>query len=296
MPEAAAAKLPLLAELPEAQASGAIRHIYAQIKRLSAVPMVALIYRHLATIPGALEWSWAVVEPVMRAGLLQQRAWELAAAAVVLRPVPIPRAALRACGLAGADERAIAGVLDAYNRANPVNIMAVRCLALHLVGAVGPPPSAAPAPPWHPPPQLPALPAMVDPQAMTPTVRELALLLTDRAAKGPSSTLWPSLYRHLAHWPAFLGYASVLVPPQFAAIDEAVARLRRQIDDSAAELARRMAPPPDLAPPGAEQRRQLQAAIEQFSARIPEMVVIGTLLRRALPHDIGHQQETPSEH
>jgi hypothetical protein len=137
---------------------------------------------------------------------------------------------------------------------------------------------------------------MIDPPAMTATVRELALLLTDRRVGGVPSTLWPSLYRHLAHWPAFLGYASVLVPPQFAAIDEAAARLRRQIDDSAAELARHMAPPPDLAPPGAEHRVQLQAAIEQFSPRIPEMVVIGNLLRRALPHDTQLPHEAPSEH
>lgn len=296
MPEAGPAKLPLLAELPESQASGAIRHIYAQIKQLSGVPMVALIYRHMATIPGALEWSWAVLEPAMRAGLLQQRAWALASAAVVPCTTSIPRAALRACGLAGADERAIAGVLDAYNRANPVNILAVRCLALHLGGDVAPAPGGAAPAPWEPPPPGPALPAMIDPHAMTATVRELALLLTDRRIGGAPSTLWPSLYRHLAHWPAFLGLASVLVPPAFAAIDEVAARLRRQIDDSAAELARRLAPPADLAPPGAEHRTQLRAAIEQFSPRIPEMVVIGNLLRRALPHDIQLPHEAPSEH
>jgi len=151
MPEAGPAKWPLLAELPESQASGAIRHIYAQIKQLSAVPMVALIYRHMATIPCALEWSWAVVEPVMRAGLLQQRAWQLAAAALVPHQLAIPRAALQASGLNGADVRAIAGVLDAYNRANPVNIMVVRCLALHLAGAVDPVTVAAALPPWQPP-------------------------------------------------------------------------------------------------------------------------------------------------
>ena len=74
MPEAVAAPPPRLAELPESGASGATLHIYGELKRLSAVPMVALIYRHLATIPGALAWSWALLEPVMRAGLVQQQA------------------------------------------------------------------------------------------------------------------------------------------------------------------------------------------------------------------------------
>ena len=89
---------------------------------------------------------------------------------------------------------------------------------------------------------------MIDPAAMTPAVRELALLLTDRGAGGAPSPLWPSLYRHLAHWPAFLGYAGVLVPPEFAAIDAAAARLRAQVDagaprDLAASMASRAARP-----------------------------------------------------
>jgi len=137
---------------------------------------------------------------------------------------------------------------------------------------------------------------MIDPHAMTPTVRELALLLTDRGDTRAPSTLWPSLYRHLAHWPAFLGYAAVLVPPEFAEIDRAAQRLRQQIDDSAAHLARRMRPPAGLAMPTDEQRGQLQAAIDQFSPRIPEMVVIGGLLRRALPPNQQLQHGTPSEH
>ena len=58
----------LLRELPEAEASGNAREIYEEIKSLCGVPMVALIYRHLATIPGALEWAWALLRPVMAAG------------------------------------------------------------------------------------------------------------------------------------------------------------------------------------------------------------------------------------
>ena len=235
MPEAVAAPLPLLAELRESEARGAVRHIYGEIKRLSAVPMVALIYRHLATIPGALEWSWALLEPVMRAGLVQQQAWHLASAALIPRDVTIPRAALRAGGIEADDERAIAAVLDAYNRANPVNLMAVRSLALHLAGSV-PDAAAAERARWQPPSAPPPLPPMIDPEAMTPTVRESGALLTDRGAGGAPSTLWPSLYRHLAHWPAFLGYASVLILPEFPAIDAAGDAAARQIDAAAAEL------------------------------------------------------------
>jgi hypothetical protein len=130
---------------------------------------------------------------------------------------------------------------------------------------------------------------------MTPTVRELVLLLTDRGETQAPSTLWPSLYRHLAPWPAFLGYAAVLVPPAFDSIDQAAQRLRQQVDEAAAALSRRMRPAAGLAEPTPEQRGQVQAAIEQFSLRIPEMVVIGRLLRRALPPIEQLQHGTSSE-
>jgi len=294
MPEPA-----LLAELPEAQADGETRRIYREIRRCSAVPMVALIYRHLATMPGVLEWAWAAIGPLMQSGELPQRAWQLAAAAHIPGAAAMARAALRSTGITQADEGAIVAVLDAYNRANPVNILAVRCLA-HLLrdegqGArarpdepVGP---AAPAGPvafatataWQSPPEPAPLPSMLAPQAMGGELRALVLLLTDRNDGRAPSPLWPSLYRHLANWPALLAFASVVVPPEFVAIDAAAARLRAAVEVSAAELARRLAWPAAVAAPAGAERLQLLQAIDRFSQRIPEMVVIGGLLRRAMP-------------
>jgi hypothetical protein len=72
-----------------------------------------------------------------------------------------------------------------------------------------------------------------------------------------------------------------VVPPEFKAIDAAAAKLRQQVDDAAQTIASRLSMP-HPAPTGA-QARQLQGAIAQFSGRIPEMVVIGHLLRGALP-------------
>ena len=273
----------LLAELPEAQACGEQRRIYLEIKRLSAVPMVALIYRHLATIPGALEWAWALVEPALRSGRLQKRAWELAAEAAIPGRRTIARAALRAVGIDAVAETSIVQVLQAYNRANPVNMLVVGCVAQHLTGQDERNGAVAAASGWQPPPAPAPLPPMVNPAAMAPAVRELALLLTDRDDGRAPSPLWPSLYRHLAHWPPFLGYASVLVIPEFAAIDASAEQLRSRVHAASVELARELPLPAALPAPDAAQRAGLQSAIERFSLRIPEMVVIGGLLLRALP-------------
>ena len=275
-------RLPLLAELSEDQARGDIRQIYQEIRRLSAVPMVALIWRHLATLPGTLEWAWSLLEPVMRAGELQEMAWELADQTRIPRQPEITVAALRAAGISEDDQRGIIDTLDGYNRANPVNIVMLRCLSFHLAGTTGDTQSKA-WPQWQPPPSPPALPLMVDSSAMSPTVHSLVSLLTDRGSDAAPSTLLPSLYRHLAHWPAFLGYASVLIPPEFAEIDAAAAQMRKLVDQAAVTLTASLVPVAGLPPPSGQNSDQLLKAIAQFSIRIPEMVVIGNLLRAALP-------------
>jgi hypothetical protein len=287
-------KLPLLSELSEDQARGDILQIYQEIRRLSAVPMVALIWRHLATIPGTLEWAWDYLGPAMRGGALQQIAWELAEKTRIPRQPAIDVAAMRAAGISEEDQRGITDTLDGYNRANPVNFVMVRCLSLHLAGTTGATHSQT-WPNWQPPPPPSALLPMINPEAMSPTVHALALLLTDRRSDVVPSTLLPSLYRHLAHWPAFLGYASVLVPPEFEAIDTAAAQMRKQVDLACTSLTSQLVPAASQPVPSGQQAGQLIRALEQFSIRIPEMVVIGNLLRAALPAPSGiHKTDTSS--
>ncbi len=302
------ADVPLVGEVAEAQADGPTRAIYQGIRALCGVPMVALIYRHLATIPGALEWAWAQLEPLLRDGSIQRVAWSLADGLDMPRAALLPEAALRVAGIDGTAQSGIVDVLDAYNRANPVNIVALRLLAKLLGGdgaitgvaraaadrgdsvrgavAASAAEGAAAAPRWSPPAPLPALPPMIDPDAMDPNVRALAALLSDRGAPRTSPVL-PSLYRHLANWPAALGYAAVQLPPMFDAIDVAAARLLAAADDAAG----RLLPAAAHATVGratderavASFRDRVQAAISAFSPRIPEMVVVGTMLRRAMP-------------
>lgn len=71
--------------------------------------------------------------------------------------------------------------------------------------------------------------------------------------------------------------------PEFRAIDAAAARLREDVVVAAAELASLMIPLPNIAPPIALYRDQLLSAIDSFTLRIPEMIVVGELLRRAMP-------------
>lgn len=272
-----------LPELPEAEAEGRTAHIYKELKTLSGVPMVALIYRHLATIPGALEWTWATLYPALATGTLQERAWDLTSQ-LELQPLSaFPRPALRVLGVSATDETAINAILDAYNRANPLNILAVACMKRRLrdgsvdtsaIGASGA---------WSPPPAPGPLMSMIDPDRMTPAMLGLVRFLGNYESATDRHVV-PSLYRHLAHWPGFLALAATVLKPHFDAIEQHVSHLQTSVEEEAVRLPLESDRASEgTMPPEGPHRQALEAALDSFTGRIPEMVVIGTLLRRAMP-------------
>src|SRR6185295_7738918 len=48
----------------ESDARGEIADIYADIRKVLGTSVVNLIWRNLATMPGALEWTWSAVRPL----------------------------------------------------------------------------------------------------------------------------------------------------------------------------------------------------------------------------------------
>jgi hypothetical protein len=263
-----------LPELPERDATGATREIYGELKRLGGVPMVALIFRHLATQPGALEWAWTAIGPAMASGRLQETAWRIAAQARLEPIAPMPRAALAALGVDAAALREIHAVADAYNRANPANLLSVACLARLQGGASG---TALPARAWHPPTPIGPLVPMIDVSTMPREVADLLEFVAATGAQG-GARLVPSLYRHFGDRPAFVALLVTLLMPRFAdgSIARTVASIRTAMDEAADQLAAHMAAPraPDAG---------IAIALERFGAMIPEMIVVGALLKRALP-------------
>jgi hypothetical protein len=109
----------MLTELNEADATGDIARIYADIRRLCAVPYVSAIYRHLATRPGVLPWAWAAVSPALESGSAQGAGWRVAAD-LPLEPLPpIPRDALRVWGVDASAEQAVRNTCDGFVRVAP---------------------------------------------------------------------------------------------------------------------------------------------------------------------------------
>ena len=58
----------------EQNAEGQVAEIYQDIRATLGVPVVNLIWRHLATFPGALEWSWTSVKSLYEENIIHAEA------------------------------------------------------------------------------------------------------------------------------------------------------------------------------------------------------------------------------
>lgn len=257
----------------EAQATGEIAEIFADIRATYRIGVVNLIWRHLAHFEGALPWAWASVKPLYVSG-------HVAAAADALRagrPLPaapaVPAAAWACIGL---DPAPVRDVIAAYDRSNPMALAALTLLRESTepgFAAEGEPRAPhftqeAPIP----------LPALLDLDAMPPHAAEMVLALNTMGSTAQRPIL-ASMYRHLAHWPGALALAHGVLAPLHARgeLQAAIAATRNLARAEARRMAGllpRLPPPPDLP--------RVNAALDGFTQdAIGRMVVNGGVLGAA---------------
>lgn len=258
-----------LAEIPESAATGTVAEIYRDIRATLSAPAVNLIFRHLATLDGCLEWAWSVLRPHYRAGRLRAAARRLLAEAT---PPALGRPGV---DLTADDVAGLRATLGFYLDANPINLIGMQLLLRRLDGATHAQLGMAELPAIPPPPAvIPKMRELADmPRALAEIVRELS-----REATG-GDTVIPSLYRHLANWPEFLRWAAPELRRALAdgALAIAAQRMIAQGAAIAAELAS-SAPPPPEGEAGAKLRRYVRTTPEV----IAPMTVIALALDRAV--------------
>lgn len=274
-----------LAEITTEAATGEIARIYDEIRRLTGSPLVALIYRHLATMPGALEAVWGCAAPLLETGELQARAWEIAGNAWS-GEVPAPSAGVR--NMRGASRVDARNVIGAYNRSNPVNYMIVRVIRAAAT-RVQPRIDQARSEtvgrtPWSPPPHIESIASIPALDALSTQVRAMVEPFVKSAEDG-APMLVPTLYRHIAHWPALLSMTAREVAPRLESGEfaQAIQTAGAAISDAATRMARDHAVVADplLTTP------ELIPVFERFSEVIPEMIVVGHFLEQMLDHAWG---------
>ena len=119
-----------LPEIRERDAPPDIGLIYADIRRSLRLPLVNLIYRHFATIPGVLPHIWGWVREMTLSGGLE------AALDKINRDLPVPQLepfeTSWFADLNQVNRVAIKRVLEAYNRGNGLNLIALTAIKMDL--------------------------------------------------------------------------------------------------------------------------------------------------------------------
>jgi len=278
----------------EAEARGDVARLFEDVRDVLGVPVVNLIFRHLATFPDGLAWSWGVLRPLYASGRVADAADRLGSGLPLPTMTPVSRERLLDAGVDARGERAIAQVLDVYNRSNAMNLVALTGLLewLRTRAATGQA-SADSGPASRPAPRelgaderLPPLLALRDLDGVT---RATVLELNTFGERGDGHVL-ASMYRQLAHWPGYLGLAAGLLRPFH--VDGQLARLADHALVRARDEARRLGPwadPGDLPAPTPAIRDHIEQALDAFTSNtIAKMVPIARLLRLSLPGPALH--------
>lgn len=255
----------------EAEATGETARVFADIRATTGSPVVNLIWRHFATIPGGLEWAWTAARPIYAGGQAQAAAGRLYDRLDPPLPCPLPPGALEAVGIPAGELARVRAVPDGYNRGNGPNLVALLALVVDPAGPVpSAPVSAAGAPA--------ALPRLLSEGDVTPATWALVRAINLLGAR-PDEPILATMYRHLANWPGLLALMHAAWSPLAAdgRLQASIEHARALAREEAAALAglRADAGPP---PPAAK------AAIEEFTGHvISRMVPVGVALARWLP-------------
>jgi hypothetical protein len=248
----------------ESAAVGETAKLFADIRATIGVRVVNLVWRHLATIDGALPWAWLAVKPLYVQGIADQ------AVIHFRKSMELPELG----SLAGEQPQSVDDVLASYDHSNTINLFALGPLACWLRdnGApVGQPEGG---------PRLPApdvtLPKLASEEDVSPETWALVLRLN--VLGDPRPTILASMYRHLAHAPAFLQKVEAVLKPSDA--DGSLERIIMGNQVMAYERSLFLARA--IAAPMPERAAEIERSVSAFvGGAIGKMVTICRAIRQA---------------
>ena len=267
--------------ITEDEASGEIAQLYEEIRRSLGVPVVNLIWRHLATIPGALPWAWNSLKPLYASGAITNAAISLRSS---LRPesnLGISSSTLKSVSLSSDDLRSITVVLNSYERSNSLNLIALNALLIKIDGVEDHTQDGLT--------QVTAddglvhgeMPELLVLSNMEASVREL---VEDLNRIGGRSDILPSMYRHLAHWPQYLGLLHVLLKTieTESGLESQIVNTIEKTRAAAVQLLPQLAN--DVEPLSPETELQVREALSRFiEGTLGKMTTIIQLVSAAMP-------------
>ena len=244
---------------------------YSDIRTTLGNGVVNLIWRHIATIEGALPWVWHAVKPLYISDALKNEAGFLCENIKLPEVLELPSAVLSVVNVLDHDRLVIQKILDSYNKGNAFNLLARSALT------VLPEDHKKKVEAGHIFSEDINIPNLINLDSMDEETRTLVLLLSELGGQKDNNII-PSLYRHLAYWPGFLSLSwNTLIPLELGG------QLQYMTDRTYQLAAERAANIADAVVWGPEPLRAEEAmkAIDNFRvSTISRMLPIGLILRR----------------
>ena len=257
--------------ISEDEATGETAEIFSDIRITLGNGVVNLIWRHIATIEGALPWVWKAVKPLYISDVLKNEAGFVCENIKLPEVLALPGAVLSAVNVLEQDRPVIQKILDSYNKGNAFNLLALSALTVlpedHKKKVEAGQTFSEDI----------NIPNLINLDSMDEQTRTLVLLLSELGGAKDNNVI-PSLYRHLAYWPGFLSLSwNTLIPLELDGQLQSMTDLTYKL---AAERAANIA---DAVVWGPEPLRAEEAmkAIDNFRvSTISRMLPIGLILRR----------------
>ena len=259
--------------IAEAEATGEIAELFADIRQTMQLPLLTSIWRTLVGVEGELRAVWRVAKPLYETGQPAVALVRLREQATLPVPTPLAPGQLACAGVPPDDLPAIRAIVAAYNRSNGMNLITLTSL---VVTPSGMPPDdpLPPAPlPW------PALPPLLAQDDMAEDTWMLLQHL-NRFGAVPGEPGLATVWRHLAHWPGLLAVIHAGLAPLQR--DGTIRRSIQQVLDIAHEEGARLA---HLRPEVVSMPEAARAMIANYVLNpglVARMVAIGHGLARWL--------------
>jgi hypothetical protein len=194
--------------IAEAAATGEIADIYADVRATLGTSVVNLIWRNLATLPGALRWTWSTVRPLY-VGAAAPHAEAVRRTLSLPNVPPFSTDVLLAAGIDRSAQTGIRTILNSYHHTNALALVVLSALLQRYHPGDGEIACPSETVSEIDKTELPALPAM---SGLPPAVQRLIAEL-NQFGEDTDPELIASMYRHLAYWPPYLAVARTMLAP-----------------------------------------------------------------------------------
>jgi len=183
--------------ISEVEATGRTAEIFADIREVMQIPLVTSIWRTLDAVDGGLEFTWTATRPIFQSGYADALLEKLRSSWDLPIPNPLNAQQLNKAGISDNDRDSILSILDAYNRSNTLNLIALNALVRPSNRSRPLSPKASQTKSW------PKLRPLIEKNAISP--KNWALLERTIPLGTPyETTALPTLWRHLIHWPGLV--------------------------------------------------------------------------------------------